>query len=112
MTMFTNINPSSKAIVSQVKQGKIARILTENATANFEKLILVLNNTITLVEECRSKSTDEHLKKPIVKSISKADAIAICEKYRAEQIIDFVDESYVEDYVDSIVEMKEGVYEY
>lgn len=110
--MFNSVNQSSKAIISQVKNGKIAHISLETETAHYHKLILMLDNQLTLVEECRSNETNEHLKKPLVKSISKEQAISICENHRAETLIEFVDEDVQDDYIDSIIELKEGIYEY
>jgi hypothetical protein len=110
--MYSKMNQSTKSIVSQVMKGAIARIVLEDSTAVYNKTILVLNNKITLVEECRSLETDEHLKRPTTKVISKSEALSLCDKYRVETIIDIVDDETKEDHLDSAIEIKEGVYEY
>lgn len=102
---------SSNAVVSQIMQGAVAQIISiENSGAVYIKTIIALNNKVVLSDECRSVYTDEHLKKPTVKSVPKSKVLSLVDQYIDEIVI--ADDDVRNDYVDLVVEIKQGEYEY
>lgn len=110
--MFENMNKSEKEIISQVVRGGIARVINDHRVSTVEKTLLVKDNKIILVQQCRSRNTDEHLREPIAKQISKAQALKVCEQMVKESIVYFVDDDCVEVYHETVDEINQKQYEY